>query len=230
MWKSPGTFNLQNLQNQFCLGRLFVSLSTSSASFVNPVFQGHQLFLCWIIFMSAPRLLSSLFALTFGSFPFVFAEITASLPSVSAFQFWATSGPLVFKCIPSFSNYDALEFGEGGRKGGGMEREKAQLQRRAIPVEKLHPAPTASEVPSVCSQGSPHLAGGALHSHVGLPSGCMPLSQFRRSPRILISAADSVPLVTFSSFSTPQAPQSPPWLFVKCSFYLLLRLLVTKRG
>lgn len=105
-----------------------------------------------------------------------------------------------------------------------MEGEKAQLQRRAIPVEKLHPAPTAGEVPSVCSQGSPHPAGGALHSHVGLPSGCMPLSQFRRSPRILISAAESVPLVTFSSFSTPRAPQSSPLLFVKCSFYLLLRL------
>lgn len=85
-----------NLHNQFCLGSFSISSSTFFTSFVNPVVQGHQLFLCWIIFMSASQLLSSLFV----SSPFTFTEITARLPFVSAFRFSAMSSPLVFKCIP----------------------------------------------------------------------------------------------------------------------------------
>lgn len=91
-----------------------------------------------------------------------------------------------------------------------MQRKKTQLQWCAVPVEKFYPALSTGMSLSVWSQGSLHLAGGTVHFHLGLPSGFRLLSQCRHSPEILISAAESAPLVTFSFFSPPQAPQSLP--------------------
>lgn len=70
--------------------------------------------------------------------------------------------------------------------------------------------------------------GGVSIPNMELPSGFRVFSQFSDGPKALTSAQEPALFFTFSQSSAPHSAQSPPWLFIKCSFYLLLMLLITK--